>query len=267
MIEQSPTHYLRDDSNVIRYPRQEVISDGSVSRGTSGYGSNDTSAAPVTEPLETFGERLTALMRRGGLKNGDVATATGVHVKTVSYWRGNHQQPGDDDLDAIVRLLRQHGVETTRAYLRYGSEKGRLARAGPELVAGEADRDAFRAARIWLHDFSASLVRLDADDAMLRAATALVQAPEVAGFVRSLRPQASDFEAMRWMGRVVMRTLAAEIAKQQSPPDAPATKGAVYDPRTVQGVPDVSGEPEVLPNPREVVRPERKVVGRRRRGR
>jgi transcriptional regulator with XRE-family HTH domain len=69
---------------------------------------------------ESFGDRLKWAMRAAHLSNEDVAAACGVHINTVSYWRNDGQRPRDDDLETVLRLLRERGVILTAAQLRYG---------------------------------------------------------------------------------------------------------------------------------------------------
>lgn len=71
---------------------------------------------------ETLGDRLTRAMKRAGLKNPDIAEATGVHLTTVSRWRSDNQAPEDAQLNTIAALLRKHGLDIGAAWLRYGDD-------------------------------------------------------------------------------------------------------------------------------------------------
>lgn len=57
----------------------------------------------------------------GNLKNPEVAKAAHVHSTTVSRWRSDGQVPEEDELEAVVALLKKRGVDVTVAWLRYGS--------------------------------------------------------------------------------------------------------------------------------------------------
>lgn len=65
---------------------------------------------------DTIGKRLRVAMAAAGAKNADVADWAGVHVKTVSQWLGDRQQPTDDNLRELAPKL-----STSWAWLRYGA--------------------------------------------------------------------------------------------------------------------------------------------------
>jgi transcriptional regulator with XRE-family HTH domain len=64
---------------------------------------------------ETVGDRIRERQRAVRVDNEELAAAAGVHKKTVSQWRHNHQEPTDDNLMAIVPIL-----QTTFMYLKNG---------------------------------------------------------------------------------------------------------------------------------------------------
>ena len=74
---------------------------------------------------ETVGDRIRAAQRRSRATNEELAADADVHVKTVSQWRHDRQNPTDDNLKAIAPRL---GVSF--AWLRTG-----LTVPGKTLVA------------------------------------------------------------------------------------------------------------------------------------
>lgn len=55
---------------------------------------------------ETIGSRIRDRQRETRVTNEELASAAGVHVKTVSQWRHDRQRPTDDNLRAIAPLLK-----------------------------------------------------------------------------------------------------------------------------------------------------------------
>jgi transcriptional regulator with XRE-family HTH domain len=113
----------------------------------------------MTEVSETLGDRLSRAMKAKGVSNGEVAKATGVHVGTVTGWRGNRFPPTDEKLDAIAELL---GV--TSSWIRYGDgphASRRIREASPSYDARPAPISQIvfasptsqQRAKVWLEQF------------------------------------------------------------------------------------------------------------------
>ena len=72
----------------------------------------------------TLGERVRHARERAGLDQAALATAVGVHAKTVSKWENGHQAPTDEMLAALAKVLK-----TEPAMLAYGVDQQAMSKA------------------------------------------------------------------------------------------------------------------------------------------
>lgn len=156
--------------------------------------------------LDSFAERLSWGMKKAGLKNPDVAKAVATTAETVSRWRGGG--PADESrYEPIAALLRARGMPVTGEWLRSGEQPSVR---DSDLAPGELLKEE----RLWLARFRAQLVELDASPEAEQAAEALVLAPEVLAFYRTLVGSAARrVAAMGWIGEAVR----AKVADYQAP--------------------------------------------------
>lgn len=129
-------------------------------------------------------------MKRAGLKNPAVAAAAGVHEKTVSKWRSDAQSPEERQLAAVAELLREHGVEVSTAYLRYGVDAARpdfvIQHSDGSTAVVEAKRpynarnaDLPRRLELLALDFEKEMVSADVDQDFRHYARARLRDPEL----------------------------------------------------------------------------------------
>lgn len=117
-------------------------------------------------------------MRAKGVRNPDVAEATGVHVNTVSQWLSGRFPPSDEKLDALVKLL---GV--SKAWLRYGDNGAEVARNQKPLFPSSVEEEfsgptIAQKNRVWLEELLLELTEHGADDDFIAWARRFMLSPQ-----------------------------------------------------------------------------------------
>lgn len=129
--------------------------------------------------MQDFAARLIAKMTEKGLKNPDVALATGVVPNTVSKWRSRLQKPDDEQMAKLADLLGE-----TEAWLRYGPvevDYQQLLRDGAFAVSRHARNLPF-SAREYLAELRLRLVKAGATEEQIDEAFDLFKSPAVFSF-------------------------------------------------------------------------------------
>lgn len=122
--------------------------------------------------LKSFGQRILAARKERGLGQDEVASAVGVHPKTISRWE-NDKQPAD--LEHVERLASVLGVSVD--WLRHGEPKLPGGRVSEQVAAYRTELP--KQLALLAHEFEGEVLRSDVDDDFKRYARARLRDPEL----------------------------------------------------------------------------------------